>query len=257
MRFTYRLIRWVRCAVMLGVMLPFGLGAQTIDDLNFLTEQYPPYNFHKAGEVRGIAADLLLLMLEHTQSQQTRTDIQLGPWARGYRTVLKRPNTCLFSMTRTDEREPLFKWVGPIIPTRVSLIAKKSRAITIKTIEDLVPYTIGVVIDDIGEQLLQETGMSLTVETLAGVDVTLRSLKKLQAGRIDLWAYEEYVVKHAMKSYGFDPDEYEAVYTLAEKELYYACHKETPDTVIHQLQQALDYFKARGEYQKIVDTYLK
>lgn len=257
MRFTHRLRRWLRFAVMICLMFPFGLNAQTIDDLIFLTEQYPPYNFLEDGEVRGISVDLLMLILEHTKSKQTRNDIQLGPWARGYRTVLNRPNTCLFSMTRTDARDPLFKWVGPIILTRIALIAKKDRAITIQAIKDVVPYKIGVVIDDIGEQQLQETGLPLTVERLAGVDVTRRSLKKLQAGRIDLWAYEEFVAKFAMETYGFDPDKYETVYTLAEGELYYACHKETPSIVIHQLQQALDDLKALGKLKKIVNSYLK
>jgi polar amino acid transport system substrate-binding protein len=242
---------------MICLVLPVGVGAQSIDELTFLTEQYPPYNFHEAGEVRGIAVDLLLLMLKQTQSKQTLGDIKLGPWARGYRTVLNRPNTCLFSMTRTDERDPLFKWVGPIIPTRVALIARKDRAITINEIKDLAPYKIGVVVDDIGEELLRETGMPLTTDPLAGVNVTNRSLKKLQSGRIDLWAYEENVAKFSMEAQGFDLDEYETVYILAEGDLYYACHKETPDSVVSQLQQALDGLKARGEYQKVVDAYVE
>ena len=60
-----------------------------------------------------------------------------------------------------------------------------------------------------------------------------------------------------LKANGFNPADYESVYVLNSKELYFAFHKDTPDSVIEKLQAALDSVKADGEYEKILDRYLK
>ena len=36
------------------------------------------------------------------------------PWARAYTYGLEKPQHCVFSTSRTAEREALFKWVGPV-----------------------------------------------------------------------------------------------------------------------------------------------
>ena len=229
-----------------------------VGDIHIMTENYPPFNFQQNGELKGIAVDLMVRMLETMASKKSRSDITLVPWARGYQQVLKKENTCLFAMTRTEEREDKFKWVGPISPTTIVLTAKKEKQIKINSIEDVKQYKVGVVINDIGEQLLVESGMNLKkLERLGGTNVLLQSLQKLNADRIQLFAYEENVVKWELKEKGFEPANYEAVYTLKEAELYYAFHINTPDTLIEKFQSALDNIKKEGTYQKILDDYLK
>lgn len=101
-----------------------------------MTEQYPPYNFEKNGKLRGIAVDLMVLMLDILGTEKGRGSITLVPWTRGYRRVQSTPNTCLFSMTRTETREKLLKWVGPIGVNRVVLMARRDRNIRIRTLAD-------------------------------------------------------------------------------------------------------------------------
>ena len=105
--------------------LPGAVSAQTVDDLTFITEDYPPFNFERDGKRQGIAVDALAEMLALAGARKTRADIKVWPWARGYETALKEKNTVLFSTTRTEAREGLFKWVGPIMPSRIVLVAKK------------------------------------------------------------------------------------------------------------------------------------
>jgi len=163
--------------------------AKSVDEMKIITENYPPYNYLDEGEMSGIAVDLMALMLKKNNSKQTRRDIKLLPWARGYVTLLNEKNTCLFSTTRTEHRENLFKWVGPISPTTVSLIARKDRKISIRTIADIKKYRIGVIIDDIGEQLLMKSGVPKDdLDRVGGINVTLQSIRKLNLGRIDMWA---------------------------------------------------------------------
>ena len=229
--------------------------ASSVDDIVFMTEQYPPYNLEEDDKIQGIAVDILALMLQKVGSNQTREDIKLLPWARGYQRALSEPNTCLFSTTRTEEREELFKWVGPIAPNTVSLIARKDRKIKIESIDELKTHNIGTIRDDVAELYLIAAGVS--IDSMKRVAKTILNIKKLNRGRIDLWAYGEDVAMWELKAHGFDPADYESVYVLNRKYLYFAFHKDTPDSVIQKLQAAIDTLEADGTYEKILERYLR
>ena len=163
-----------------------------------------------------------------------------------------------FATTRTEEREKLFKWVGPISETTIVLTARKDSKVSIKTPADLKKYKIGAVIQDIGEQLLLEAGLSAKeIDSTGGTNAISKCIKKMNMSRLDAFAYEESVLKWELKQQGFDLNLYETAYVLKTGELYYAFHKDTPADIIQKMQQALDSLKKDGEYQKIKDAYLK
>jgi polar amino acid transport system substrate-binding protein len=243
-------------AAALLILLPLSLAAQTIDDLTFITEDYPPFNFERDGKRQGIAVDALSEMLTLAGAKKSRADIKVWPWARGYETALKEKNTVLFSTTRTEARESLFKWVGPIMPSRIVLVAKKKQGIKLGAVEDIGTsnYKIGVVREDIGGQLLANMGVGKdkTIQANSGVSVA----KMLHAGRVDMWAYGAPVIMWNLKELGYRPDEYEEVFTLTESQHYYfAVNRDTDDKLIARLQAALDKLKAKGRFSEIVARY--
>lgn len=244
-------------AAAIAVLLPgTPAHAQSLDELTYITEDYPPYNFEKDGKRQGIAVDLLTEVLSASGAAKSRADIKVWPWARGYETALREKNTVLFSTTRTPAREHLFKWVGPIMPSRIVLVAKKSAGIRIRRIEDLhhAPYRIGVVREDIGEQILLKSGVSRerTVQANSGLSVA----KMLHAGRVDIWAYGADVILWNMKELGYPTAEYEEVLTLSESQhYYYALNKETDDRLVARLQSELEQLRAKGKFDEILDRY--
>ena len=247
--------------VMVFCLIPFSAGfAQTVDDLVLWTEQYPPFNFEENEKLQGISVDLMDIMLKKVNSRLTRDDIQLVPWSKGYKAGLTRKNNVIFGTTRTAERETLFKWVGPFAPTRISLTARKDRNIKINSINDVKKYKIGVIRDDVGEQLLVAAG--IPKKNLDRTAKAISIIKKLSSGKIDMWSYEETVAKWFIKNNGFNPVDYEIVHVLKEGVLSYAFHKDTPDSLIQKLQTALDEIKKKpagekSKYEKILDKYLK
>lgn len=88
------------------------------------TEDLPPLNFQQGGQLTGYASELLTAM---TARAGIPLHQQLLPWARAYTLVQSTPDTLLFSTVRTSEREPLFRWVGPISPRRVYLYRLEKR----------------------------------------------------------------------------------------------------------------------------------
>jgi len=245
-----------KAAVLLGCffLLVTGAFAGGIEDIRFMTEEYPPFNMSNAdGEATGIAVDVLVGMFEKVGVSKTAKDIDVLPWARGYKMVQEKPNTALFSMTHTEERNPLFAWVGPVAPTRIAAFALKSKGLKIDSPEDMQDLMAAVIRDDVGDSLAQGLGIK-NIDRAATND---QNIKKLDAGRVDIWIYEESVAQWQIKDFGFNPEDYEVVYVLSSAELDYAFHKDTDPAIIEQLQKALDEMKADGSYQAILDKYLR
>lgn len=228
------------------------LFANDIDKITIMTEEYPPYNLTQNGKLKGLSVEILDLMLQKVGSKQTSKNVKVLPWARSYSMVQLKKDTMLFSMFRTEQRDKLFKWVGPIDSSVTALIARKDKKIKINSVEDIKKYKIGTVKDDIGELALKELGVVKT-DSISGTNSIEKSIRKLDRGRIDLFSYM-YEPK-SWKIDGFDPKNYENVYTLQKKDLYYAFHIETDDKVIQTLQTALDALKKEGKVKKIISKY--
>jgi polar amino acid transport system substrate-binding protein len=237
----------------------FAHGSGNINDYNLMTEEYPPFNFENNNKFQGIAVDFLGKVLKKMGSEKTVEDIQLLPWANAFNQLQIKENSLLFSTTRTDERENKFKWAGPILETRVSIIAPKAKNIKIKYASDLNNFEIGVVRSDIGETLVKSIGVDDS--NITPVSSLEQNIKKLVKGRIDLIAYDVNVVKWYLKSAGYNPADFKEVYVLKEGGLYYAFNKSTPDQLIEEFQAVVDKLKKRKNgisiYDEIKERYLK
>ncbi|MEH6346689.1 MAG: transporter substrate-binding domain-containing protein [Bermanella sp.] len=241
--------------LLLGSLLLFAISSHGADlrDIEFITESYPPYNYEENGVVKGITVEILLEASKEAGQVLSRSQIKLRPWARGYRKALNGPMTMLFSMSRTKERESKFQWVGPILKNRVAVLAKKSSAIKIGSSDDLKKYSIGAVLDDVGEQMVKALGSSSNVQTSATPSALA---KKLNSGRVQLWVYDETVAQSVIKSAGLKGSDFEAVFTLKETASYYALSKDVPKQLVDLLQAGLDKLKKRNggkDYEALVN----
>lgn len=224
----------MRC-FFLTVIFLFSATAVCADDLTIYTENYPPYNYEEGGKVVGMSTEKLVAAIQKAGVNIDPANIELVPWARAYKAAQDSANTCVFSTTRTAERENMFAWVSPLAPTQIGLIAKADSTITISDAKDANSYKVGVIRDDVGQMLLKSAGVSTfdiskTIELLA---------KKLNAGRIDLVSYEVNVFKSLAKKAGMDESQFKVVHILSESELGLACHKDTDPAVLEKLRNAL------------------
>jgi len=219
-----------------------------------MTEELPPFNYSENGKVVGISADLLVEICAKAGVSIERSDVKILPWARAYNTVQNKDRSVLFSMARTEQREKLFKWVGPIYQLEIGLIAPKKAGIQIASASDLKKYRIGTVIEGAPEQLLVKQGMELArLDRLSNPE---NNIKKLAAGRIDMFSFNVPTAKHLMKKQGLNIDDYETVYSLKKAELYFAFNQEVSAKTIEALQDALKSLKENGDYARIVAHYL-
>lgn len=248
---------WVAAVISLLVS-PYAVSGG-LTDLEFYTEVGPPQNYEVKGKATGIAVDLLLAASENAGDKIKPSQITVLAWDKAYQKALSEPNAVIFSAMRTKHREHLFHWVGPIQPFHVVLLARKDTQIKVAGVQDLAKYKIGVIRDDIGEQLMLDMGTPRNSLHEAADAVTL--IKLLYKKRIDMIAYGESPAKYWASTVGIDHQVFESVYTLEKGELYYALNKHIDQSLVEQLQQGIDKVKlapddgSANQYDKILSKY--
>jgi polar amino acid transport system substrate-binding protein len=224
--------------------------------LQYLTEEWAPFNYQDGGVPAGISVEILEAVFRTMEVNRTRADVRIVPLSEGFRQAQGNTGTVLFSIVRSPEREPLYTWAGPFTKAGFVVFAPVSRNITIPSPEDLNRYRIGVVKDSIENTLL--TGQGVNTSNLVTGLVPGDLVRMLEGGQIDLWATGDVTGRFEMKAAGADPNTYEIVYTLSENDFYYIFSKDVPDTLVSAFKQALVTVRnqkdAQGisEYERII-----
>ena len=251
-------------AALVALILPGSAAAQSSDEVvgliegvEWMTEEYPPFNYVDPadGQLKGITVDVLMEMFGLIGARIEREDLAVLPWARSYNRLLKEPGTALFSTTYTEERLKLFQFVGPIIPTRVSVIAARQRGVKVDSVQDLNQLRIGVVRDDVGEQLLRTLGVADGAIKYSNYGGNM--VRKLDKGRLDAISYAEDIASYQFKLAGIKPGKYETVLVLRDSHMGYAFHQSTDQRVLDTLQAALEELRAEGTVERIYRQYLE
>ena len=226
---------------------PCPLAAQAIPetaaDLKYYCEDIPPSNYLEGGVVKGVSAETLRLIWKKMGISEQ--PIRVVPWARGYEIALKERNAVLFSMSRTAEREALFKWVGPIFTVRSVLLGLAGRDIELRSLEDARTYAIGVVKDDVMESFLESRGFGgKNLQSVSGLD---RNFEKLELGRLDLIAHSLDTFNKYIEMHGLDPKRFHVYLVVSAMQNYYAFNRGTNDGIVADLQRTFDALSAERE----------
>ncbi|WP_165312729.1 substrate-binding periplasmic protein [Vibrio ziniensis] len=233
--------------------------ASALESLIYYTEDYPPFNFRENGVIKGISVDLLREVTAMSGVEIPDSNIILLPWSRSYRSALIQNNSGLFSTTKTSHREELFQWVGPIDIAKVTVMARKGSNIVINSPIDMANYRIGVMRDDVGEQMLFSLGVPR--ESMQEASIISQLIEQLYKNRIDLMVYDERSASWLIGKAGYEPDSFETVYILEQSEIYYAFNKNVDKALVKELQKNLDKIKSSTDsnginrYQAIVEKY--
>ena len=166
--------------------------------------------------------------------------IELLPWKRAYAQALREPDTCIFSTSRTVEREAQFRWIGPLNEAQWVLYGLAERRLALHTLDDARGLVIGTVLGDARDGFLRQRGL-----TVAPVTQEWLNPQKLLLGRIDLWA-----VGMAVGSKPFAGKEWEnkvvPLLTFNRVQTYLACNKLLPEAQAAAMQRAAAAMRRDG-----------
>lgn len=236
---------WV-AAVILAAIFPGVARAAPQPRLYLTTETSAPSSMLVNGRVAGIATDKL-------RSALTRAgvayEIALLPWQRAYTAALQGPQTCVYSTTRTPEREAQFKWVGPLDTAHWVLMGRTDRKLALASLEQARGLRIGTYHGDARDAYLRSRGFA----TDAAPNDFLNPQKLLQ-GRIDLWAASWRRGSTVLQKHGWDKH-IEPVLTFRQIDVYLACNPSVPDALVARLNAELAAMARDGTAQRIERSY--
>ncbi|GAB3019621.1 substrate-binding periplasmic protein [Bowmanella dokdonensis] len=221
--------------------------------LTILTEDYGPFNYLDGTALQGFSTELVRLILLELGSDISQHDQQVMPWARAYQIALVRPNTLLYTVTHTEQRDMLFRWVGPLVHTRVAIVAKKSRKLRTDDLNQLAGLLIGTIRDDVGEQLLVEKGFPL--RNIVSNTSASYVVEMLRMDRIDALAHGEIASNWYLSRIGEKLEDYEVIHTLQRSFQYLVFSRSTGKELVDRFQEAFMRIKLSDRYQALIDKY--
>lgn len=243
----------------LALLLALGLTGTNADartpdhtPLTIITEEWPPYNYSEEGELKGVSVEIMKAVLK----ELGRSDpIQVYPSQRAKKMLDTLPNTIFFSLFRTKEREPRYKWIGPIGFDAIYFYQRKGDPRQINSMADAskVPLIAcrqaGLVYDT-----LQKAGFkNLDAKAHSSNQIYWKLLK----GRSDLAISDSPLgVKYFLKKQGLAPDSLRQTSVMvARSDLYIVGSLDIPDAEITRWQQTLLRLRDNGTIEKIYREY--
>lgn len=223
------------------------------NEIEVVTEKYPPFQWYENGEIIGPSADIVEAMIKRVGMKYS---VDMYPWARAYHIALNRENVLIYSITRSPKREKLFKWIGPIASHSIYFWKLKTRQdISVNTLDESKKYSIGGVNKDAKTQYLIEQGFikDKHIFTVHSTDV---AIKLLFAQRTDLLIENE-DLQLQVEKLGYDFSQLEKVYYIKgfSEKLYAAFSLMTSDKIVEKFKIALDELKDEGMFEKIIKKY--
>ena len=250
MRICIRLLCIVRPALLSAMVAATHVGGAAAADLKILTEENPPLNFLKDGEVTGLATEVAREIARRTG---TVDNIQLVDWHEGYQALLEQPDVALYSTVMNRQRKPLAQWVGPVVSVETNLYALKDADIRIANLEDAKNAdSIATVVDYYSEQLLKAEGFANT----RSVPDRVASVRHLLNGEVQLVASANTELPAALEKAGASMHDVKNVFTLSTDLAYIAFSKGTSPELVARWQSALDDMKRDGTFARIYARWL-
>ncbi|NOU51174.1 transporter substrate-binding domain-containing protein [Pseudoalteromonas sp. JBTF-M23] len=205
--------------------------------IHIYTEDFPPYQeFMGPGKIGGVATKLVKSIFEHSNINYK---IHVLPWFRTNHIVNHTPNTFIYSLARTKEREKLYHWIAPLCEINVSFYKLKARKdITVNSIEDIKKYIVAVASGQPTEQHLVEQGFTQD-DNLVILASHQQGALMLNKERVDLLFGADLFIKNIEKSMG-RIGEWESVYVSTElsKRMYLAANINSDEALISKLRKS-------------------
>lgn len=203
--------------------------------------------FAREDQVDGLATAILREMCN--RAQITCTFTLRFPWSRILTQAQTKPDYGIYTTVRTPEREPNFKWIGPISRNDWIFVAKSDSSIQLSSLDDAKALRVGGYKGDAKTKYLESKGFSLVTSLQ-----DQRLLDKLAEGKIDLWATSDPAGPNlAQKS----KVAVKKVFVIQRKDLYLAVNKQVPDEVVAKLQEAYEQMQKEGLVKQIKDRFLQ
>ncbi|BDX06699.1 hypothetical protein MACH26_22200 [Planctobacterium marinum] len=230
------------------VLLSGQLAAQQTNDLTVLSTNYQPYNYqNNKREPDGHATKMVQALLTEIRrsSSLAVSDIEFLPWARTYHLAETTPDTLIFSIARTPEREAKFNWIGKLLPMPVYLYKNAGRNdVVFDKLQRNEVWAVAGVNNGAPTNCIEEMGYRV-VHKSANYEVQFKMLDK---GRVDLMVFDSISFAQEVKRLGYSNQQFAPFLYLPQcsYDLYVALNKDSNSSVVEAVQTAWQTLSDEG-----------
>jgi polar amino acid transport system substrate-binding protein len=225
--------------------------------LTIYTEHFPPYNFASDDKLTGINLELVRTMCE---LNDISCEFNLYPWNRAFRMAEETPSSGLVSAAKTQERETLFKWVGPLVSGQHCIYKLSSRTdITVDDMSSLAKYSIAATRDNSHTTMLESLGLKAD-KNLRWFARKYSELKPFAAGRVDLIVGSAITIEAQVKHAELELSDIAPVFVIPlppHNGNYLALNINTSDELVDNLQASLDKIRSQGALELVEAQFVK
>lgn len=244
-------------SVGLGLLLALSTWMASAQSLHmqFAVSEWPPAEYSVEGEPRGYHVDMVRAVFRNLGG---RADFSFYPWKRAEMLVMRKEVAGLLSLHPTREREDALHFSREHLSSSDNLLfVLKGREFAAPSIEALSGRTLGTTAGyNYGEGLSRLIGQGLIKTDEGRTDE--QGMRKLAAGRFDAFVCDRVVGLGLLNSLGLREQVVTLPLVVSSVKLYAAFAKTAENAAfIPQFDAALRKVKKSGEWQQIVDAYLK
>lgn len=220
--------------------------------LQIMTEDWPPFNYEKGGEIKGISVAIVRAIQKDIGVD---APIRIMPWNRAYMLTLHSPDTALFSAVRLEEREALFKWVAPIMENAYYFYENRDAPTGIRLIEDAKKESVIAASISTNSDYIRLTAMGF--RNLSDLDTISSPAQLLLYKRARLGVMTPLTQPFQEASAGMTGQLVNTGVLVYSQPLAIAFNRNTDDVRIRTWQQALDKLRCSGELERLTQQALE
>ncbi len=220
-----------------------------------VTEDWPPYNYIENNKITGISTQIVEMILKEAGIDY---EIKVYPWARAFEIAKKQKNVLIYSIRKSDEREPFFKWICPILPEKNTSLykLKKRKDIQINSLEDAKKHMIGLADNSIIHKYFKDHGFVDDVN-LDPVTKNDNNFLKLINNRVDLIVSHDLTMISSSREHHININDFEeALFLFKGKALScMAFNINTSDEIIKRVQIAFEHLQSKQFIERVIENY--
>ena len=239
--------------VLVGFLI-FGLAffCYAKEPLKVVAAEHKLLQYQQNGNLKGPSAEIFKLLIKYAKLEQ---GVEFYPWSRAYNIAENRPNTVIFSMVRTKEREDKFTWLIKVSGLVRAFISKKSIPQNyVNSIEQAKTKSVVAVRDSYSHNSLIKNGFSEN-KNLYLVASIEEAISLFEQNKVELIYTDPNVVKNYYLALKRKADNLIHYVLLPEtrRDGYIAINKNSDSILIKKLQKAAAQIELLESYQHFLN----
>jgi polar amino acid transport system substrate-binding protein len=219
-----------------------------------VTEHLPPFSYRGEEGVRGASTAVVRAVMAEAGVAYA---IEILPWRRALDAALHEPNTFIYSVARTGDRESSLAWLGKICDRRLGLYClKERRDLLDRPLSELGHCTIAVIQGDASIEVLRELGFGgSNFHILRDAEADLASVHVLE-GRSDFFVSNPDRMEYGLRGTPLE-GRFAQHSIIWEGDGYYlAANPASDPALLARVGRAFASLSARGELERVFTAAL-